>query len=399
MNTAPHSPASPLNPYLAPVHVPDPGALAHVQQLCDLADPYAQGPATDALFATAVAETNGWHAARSPFFRSLLADAPEIAAPTVGTGIRTPLVHAALFKRHEVLSIPRKDVVLHLTSSGTTGQKSQMFFDEWTIRSAQRMVARIFDHYGWITPAQPVNYLLCSYEPVPSMKLGTSFTDNYLCDFAPAKSVTHALRHTGQGHEFDVHGCIRALRRYAEEDLPVRILGFPAFLHFTLERMRAQGLPPIQLPAGSLVVFGGGWKGHTDRQVETADFYDQVTELLGIAPDRIRDTFGSVEHCVPYIECARHRLHVPVWSRAAIRDTRTLRPLGYSERGFLHLVSPYITSVPAQSIVMGDLASLHPAEECGCPLLTPWFTIHGRAGVSRNRSCAVAAAELLKGRS
>ncbi|MEW1910388.1 acyl-protein synthase [Kitasatospora sp. NPDC085895] len=387
------------NPHLAPVEVPDPAALAHLQQLCDLADPYAAGPDADALFAAAMAETNAWHAQRSPFLRSLLAGPAETPAPTVGADVRTPLVHANFFKRHEVLSIPREEVFLHLTSSGTTGQKSQMFFDTWTIRSAQRMVARIFDHYGWITPDQPVNYLLYSYEPAPRLKLGTSFTDNYLCDFAPAHRTAHALRHTGSGHEFDVHGCIEALQRYAEEGLPVRILGFPAFLHFTLERMRALGLPPLQLPAGSLVLLGGGWKGHTDRQIGKDAFHAAVTEQLGIPSDRIRDTFGSVEHCVPYIECGHHRLHAPVWSRVAVRDTRTLEPLPYGEPGFLHLVSPYITSVPAQSVVMGDLASLHPGDACPCPLATPWFTVHGRAGTSRNRTCAAAAAELLKGMS
>lgn len=386
-----------MKPHLAPVEVPDPAALGHVQQLCDLAEPYAHGGAADELFAAAMAETNAWHAGRSSFFAALLDDPAETPAPTVGDGVRTPLVPAAFFKRHEVLSVPREDVFLHLTSSGTTGQKSQMFFDEWTIRSAQRMVARIFDHYGWITPDQPVNYLLYSYEPAPALKLGTSFTDNYLCDFAPARHTTHALRHTGTGHEFDVNGCIAALHRYAEDDVPVRILGFPAFLYFTLERMRAMGLPPMRLPEGSLVVLGGGWKGHADRQIAKDAFYAEVSERLGIPGDRIRDTFGSVEHCVPYVECAEHRLHVPVWSRAAVRDTGTLRPLPYGERGFLHLVSPYITSVPAHSVVMGDLASLHPGEECPCPSSTDWFTVHGRAGVSRNRSCAVAAAELMKG--
>ncbi|MGW5284280.1 LuxE/PaaK family acyltransferase [Streptomyces collinus] len=386
-----------MKPHLAPVEVPDLAALGHVQQLCDLAEPYAHGRAADELFAAAMAETNAWHAGRSSFFAALLDDPAETAAPTVGDEVRTPLVPAAFFKRHEVLSVPREDVFLHLTSSGTTGQKSQMFFDEWTIRSAQRMVARIFDHYGWITPDQPVNYLLYSYEPAPALKLGTSFTDNYLCDFAPARHTTHALRHTGTGHEFDVNGCIAALHRYAEDDVPVRLLGFPAFLYFTLERMRAMGLPPLRLPEGSLVVLGGGWKGHADRQIAKDAFYAEVSERLGIPGDRIRDTFGSVEHCVPYVECAEHRLHVPVWSRAAVRDTGTLRPLPYGERGFLHLVSPYITSVPAHSVVMGDLASLHPGEECPCPSSTDWFTVHGRAGVSRNRSCAVAAAELMKG--
>lgn len=66
-----------------------------------------------------------------------------------------------------MLSIPREEVELHLTSSGTTGQKSQMFFDHWTIRSAQRMVARIFERNGWITPDQEVNYLLYSYVKPP----------------------------------------------------------------------------------------------------------------------------------------------------------------------------------------------------------------------------------------
>ncbi|PWI42876.1 acyl-protein synthase [Streptomyces sp. ICBB 8177] len=387
-----------MNPHLAPVTVPDPAALGQVQRLCDLPSPYATGPAVDTLFAAAMAEANSWHAERSRFFRSLLADpAEEEPVPGPGPHVRAPLVHANFFKRHEVLSIPSEEVFLHLTSSGTTGQKSQMFFDEWTIRSAQRMVARVFDHYGWITPGQPVNYLLYSYEPAPSVRLGTSFTDNYLCDFAPARHTTHALRHTGAGHEFDVHGCVAALQRYAEQNVPVRILGFPAFLHFTLERMRAVGLPPLRLPEGSLVVLGGGWKGHADRRIGKEEFYAEVTERLGVPGERIRDTFGSVEHCVPYVECAHHRLHVPVWSRAAIRDTATLRPLPYGEPGFLHLISPYITSVPAHSVVMGDLASLHPGAECPCPLETDWFTVHGRAGVSRNRSCAVAAAELLKG--
>ncbi|MGW7001276.1 LuxE/PaaK family acyltransferase [Streptomyces sp. NPDC054933] len=384
------NPANPPNPHLAPVEVPDPVALPHVQRLCDLADPYARDERTDALFAAAMAEANAWHAQRSPFFRSLLADTPDGSLP---------LVHANFFKLHEVLSIPRDEVFLHLTSSGTSGQKSQMFFDEWTIRAAQRMVARIFDSYGWITPQQPVNYLLYSYEPSPEMRLGTSFTDNYLCDFAPARQVSYALRHTGNSHEFDVFGVLNALQRYADEGLPVRILGFPAFLHFTLERMRELGVPALRLPEDSLVVLGGGWKGHADRQISKERFYGAVTEQLGIPSERIRDTYGSVEHCVPYVECERHRLHVPVWSRAAVRSTQTLDPLPYGERGYLHLVSPYITSVPAHSVVMGDLASLQPGEACECPLGTDWFTIHGRAGLSRNRSCAVAAAELLKGMS
>ncbi|GAA1877434.1 acyl-protein synthase [Streptantibioticus ferralitis] len=390
-----------MNQYLGPVTVPDSDALAAVQRLCDIADPYAVGPENDRLFAQAMNESNAWHAARSPFFARMLASSAAAGQPLADVDElhRLPFVHANFFKAHEVVSIPGDDVRLHVTSSGTTGQKSQMFFDEWTLRAGQRMVARIFDHYGWIGEEEPVNYLLSNYQPRPGLNLGTSFTDEYLCHFAPVRSVEYALKHTGGGHEFDPFGCVRALIRYAEEGAPVRVLGFPAFLSFTLDRMRELGVPPLELSPRSLVVFGGGWKGHADKQVAKPELYRRIKDQLGIPDERIRDGFGAVEHSVLYMECPRHRLHVPTWSRMLVRSVRTLEPLPYGERGYAQFISPYITSVPAQSVLMGDLVSQHAPEECGCGLPTPWFTVHGRAGLSRNRSCAVAAAELLKGKS
>ncbi len=46
----------------------------------------------------------------------------------------------------------------------------------------------------------------------------------------PSNRVVYGLRLTGSGHAFDLFGIVRALQEFAEEGLPVRILGFPAFL-------------------------------------------------------------------------------------------------------------------------------------------------------------------------
>lgn len=382
--------------YLEPLTPPDAQALAATSALCATATPYAAGVDLDTLFLRGMNEINHWHAERTAFFRSLWQTGELICMRDCE---RLPYLHADFLKLHEILSIPPQDVFLHLTSSGTSGQKSQMFFDEWTIRAAQRMVAFIFNHYGWISDEVPVNYVLYSYEPKSGFHVGTSFTDNYLCDFAPAKSVTYALRNTGSGsHEFDVYGVIQALLKSAELDAPVRIFGFPAFLYFTLERMRAMGIPPLRLDPRSLVFLGGGWKGHADQEIPKQDLYLRVTEQLGIPSDRLRDGFGSVEHCVPYIECVRHRFHVPIWSRVIIRDVASLQPLPFGNTGYLQFMSPYITSVPAQSVLMSDLGELYPAEACDCGASTPWFVVKGRAGLSRNKSCAIAAAELLRGK-
>jgi hypothetical protein len=46
---------------------------------------------------------------------------------------------------------------------------------------------------------------------------------------------------------------------------------------------------------------------------------------------------------------------------------------------------------------MGDLATLHSGASCGCGLQTDWFELHGRAGTTASRSCAMAASELIEG--
>jgi phenylacetate-coenzyme A ligase PaaK-like adenylate-forming protein len=384
-----------------PNSVPDAVALSEVQKLCDLQLPYESSPENDALFMSAQRQITQWHQEKSPMYRNLLKQAGfEVSQlQTLADLEKLPVVPAASFKEHEILSIPRDQVHVHLTSSGTTGQKSQIFFDAWSLGSAQAMLDRIMDHYHWIQPAQKVRYLLYTYEPQENMKLGTSFTDHYLCKYAPADAVFYALRNDGNGgHEFDPFGCLEFLQRAAVDQVPLRIFGFPAFLYFTLKRQQSLGVKPFRLHPDSLVFLGGGWKGHADKAIDKFQFYDELSEWMGFQDQRLKDGFGSVEHCIPYVECSRHHLHVPVYSRILIRDFRTMKSLGYGQKGFLQFVSPYITSVPAHSVLMGDVATLHPSTSCDCGLGTEWFEIHGRAGTSKNRSCAAAASELLKGR-
>ncbi len=378
---------------------PSTDKLHSVQALCDLQKPYSEFQASDVLFIKAMKEICQWHINNSDYYKKLCLSEkfnPE-SITSMDDLLKIPHLWAHFFKGNEILSVPEKDVFLHLTSSGTTGQKSQIFFDEWTIRSAQRMVDWIFEKYEWVNENSKCNYILFSYQTEASSKLGTAYTDNFLCKYAPVNEVFTALKLTGSGgHEFDIYGTIESFKRFAEQGLPVRLFGFPAFFAFALERMKKLGLPPLKFHPDSLVFLGGGWKGHADKQIDKYELYQLAEEMLGIPNDRLRDGFGSVEHCVPYVECARHEFHVPVWSRVYIRDVRTLEPLKLNQKGFLHFVSPYITSMPAHSVIMGDMASLH--DDCPCGLKTPFFRIHGRAGVSKNKSCALAASELLKGR-
>ncbi len=383
------------------LQTPDPVKLRNTQVLCTYDHPYSPPTNYNELFVSAMREIINWHQEKSPFYARLLKNLNFDANKWLGDLDEIPIIPADFFKLHEIKSIPEKDIILHVTSSGTTGQKSQVFFDQWSLGCAQLMVDFIFKDYFW-NQASPSNYLLYSYEPQTNLKLGTSYTDHFLTKYSPAKNISYALKSNGQingksSHDFDLYGCIQALETFAEEGLPVRIFGFPAFFYFTIQRMIDLGHKPLKLHPESLVFLGGGWKGHAEKEIIKRDFYRLVEAQLGIPDHRLRDGFGSVEHSIPYVECKNHNFHVPIYAKVIIRDLTNLKSLGYGKEGFLHFLSPYITSIPAHSVMMGDLAILQPAKACGCGVNTDWFSILGRAGISKNKSCAIAASELLKG--
>lgn len=383
---------------MEPLLSPSSTQLHAVEKLCEIDMPYTDDPKIDTLFIEAFKEIICWHRENNSFYASLLSqegfDLENLKS--IDDLQKLPFIHANFFKMHESVSVDKEQIVEHLTSSGTSGQKSQMFFDEWSIKSARRMVQFIYNQSGFNTPDQEANYLLFAYEPLKDFKVGTTNTNIFLTSFSKPKEVFFALRQSGGTHEFDRFGVVRKLQEYAKQDLPVRIHGFPSFTYFTLKLMQEMDIK-LQLHPDSLAMFGGGWKGYANEAISKDQLYELIHDRLGIDMSRIRDAYGSVEHSIPYIECSEHRLHVPIYSRLFIRDVKSLEVLDYREAGFMNFVTPYITSVPALSVMMGDMGVMHPPS-CPCGAKTPYFEVLGRAGVSQNKSCAVSASELLKKR-
>lgn len=367
------------------------------KELLELKDVYDQSGSSE-LFMEAMRECVAHHMENNEFFRKYMEEA-SVRAEDLQTEedlIKIPPIHANFFKKYEVLSVPMEDIVEHATSSGTTGQKSQMFFDQDSFDFGNRMVRNEFEYYGFLSE-EKTNYLLFTYEPADVSKdLGTAKTDIGLLSYAPVNETFFALRYNGVGHDFDVYGTIKALEEYEKQGLPVRIFGFPSFLYFTVRQMKETGHRPLKLNTSSMTLLGGGWKGYADKQIEKTQLYDMVEEMLGIPSKKCRDGYGSTEHSVPYFECPNHRFHIPVYSRMYIRDVKTLKPLPFGEAGFANFITPHLMSVPAVSVMMGDMAVMHDGKDCGCGIKTPYMKIIGRAGTSKGKSCAITASELLK---
>lgn len=368
--------------------------LSALQDLWASSDPYEYD---DELFVKAVKQCLSWHIEKNDFYKDWMQKNNFSVDSLNGISdiAKIPFLHANFYKTHVIKTVKDEDIAITLTSSGTTGQKSQMFFDNWTIFASDKSADMESYKLGMITD-EPTNFLLYSYEPAEGVNVGTLRTRQMMRRYAKENELVYALKYTGKGHEFDLFGCIDALLRFEKEGLPVRLLGFPAFLYFTLEKMEDMGYPPLKLNPKSLVMMGGGWKGFVDKQLSPQEFRAYIKERLGLPESCCHESYGAVEHGVAYMDCNNHHFHIPAYSRVLIRDVRTLEVLPYGKPGFLNVISPINTGVPVVSLLLGDLAVLHEGKSCGCGINAPWFEILGRAGTTKNRSCAIAAAELLR---
>jgi len=306
---------------------------------------------------------------------------------------RLPFVGVTAMKYYLLTSLPEEEAVLKLTSSGTRGQKTQIWFDEASLARVQSMLDGLWEQEGLVSN-EPTNYVNFIYDPEQAKDLGIAFSVKNEQRFTPVRESFFTIRkNASDAWEFQREETIRRLRGYAKEQSPVRILGVPSFIYELLQAL--EGEDPIRLPENSYLLTGGGWKAAEDKSVTRPQFRKMVTDRLGIPDENMRDGFGMAEHSAPYIECRHHRFHVPVYNRILVREPETLAVLPPGKTGLLEFITPFNAMMPNLAILSTDLGYLDP-EPCGCGWQAPTFTLVGRGGLVKHKGCAITAAEIVK---
>lgn len=296
------------------------------------------------------------------------------------------MVH--LFKEHEFCSVPKEDLTLILTSSGTGGQKSQQFLDAKSLENVKRLALTIHRSLG-MASEKDYNYLCFTYDPKVANDLGTAFTDELLTNFTGKKEVYYAIQWNGSDFELNEKGLIETLKRFEKSGTPTRILGFPAMLFEMIEKHDLH----MNLGKDSWLQTGGGWKGKSDKEIPKKEFRKLVSARLGIPEENQRDLFGMVEHGIPYVDCKKGNLHIPNYARVFVRSPHDLKVLKKGERGLLHFLCTYNFSYPAPSLLTTDYGRLG---SCDCGIKGDTLILEGRAGVSKHKGCALKALEVMK---
>lgn len=305
--------------------------------------------------------------------------------------LNIPSLGVSAMKYFLFTSRDKKYLHLKLTSSGTKGQKTQIWFDQESLERVQSMLESLWRQEGLVSQ-QKVNYLLFIYDPKDAQDLGIAFTINNQKRFAPENQIFFTIQkdHAGEW-QFLKEDTLNTLFKFQQQNIPVRISGIPSFIYDFLLEMHER----ITLPKGSVLLTGGGWKAAEEKKVSKEKFRVKVMEHLGICEGSIRDGYGMAEHSSPYIECKNHRFHVPAFNRIFVRDPATMKALTPGEIGLLELVTPFNSMMPNLSILSTDLGFIDPAP-CECGYNSPTFSLIGRGGLQKHKGCAIHANEIIK---
>ena len=352
-------------------------------------------PRSDDLFLRACRDNCAYHIAHCPGYRDICAHlgfAPE-QLQTIDDLAKIPVLPTLFFKRKALFSMPEWRMAMKVTSSGTSGKFSRVGFDWGCILAEAPMIVRLGLRHG-LASLKPAHYVVLGYKPHKSNRTGVTRTMFGLTHFAPPLSRTYALNMVDGAYVPNLDAVAKALKKLASSPFPTRVVGFPSYLWFGLQRMEELGLK-VKLPKGSRIILAGGWKQHYAQEVDKATLYALVEQVLGIPDHHINELFGAVEHPIFYNACKNHHFHIPIYGRVIIRDPDTLEPLPMGRVGLINLISPLMTATPTLSVMTDDLGYLTPGEDCGCGIKSPYLTILGRVGMQDIQTCAAGAAELL----
>lgn len=352
--------------------------------------PYDTKKNVEKAFCDAMNESFDFHYKNNKLFR-LNADRFKTKYLTSYNDLKDyPYFFVNLFKSKRMCSVPTKKIKIRLSSSGTGGKKSYHYLDDISLMRIKLIVNNIFSSFN-LTSKEKFNYLCFTYDPKKAKNIGTAFSDKLLTTLTHSKKIFYALKFDKKTKEFvfDEKECLDVLKKFEKSGLPLRILGFPAYIWKVLSEYKGN----FKFPENSAIITGGGWKLHTGEEVPKPIFKEMIANKLGISPHNIRDTFGMVEHGIPYLDCEYHNFHIPIYSYAIVRDPLTLKPLDYGEEGILHLFTPYMHSFPAISLLTTDKVIME--INCPCGRKTPFFNITGRGGIKKHKGCAIKATELL----
>lgn len=286
-------------------------------------------------------------------------------------------LNTALFKTADLRSISENQIYKTLYSSGTQGQPSKIFLDQYSARLQSVALINIMQH--WLGKKR-LPMLIIDHP-------GVIADANH---FSARGAGIRGFSFLGRNHTYalndDMSLNVEAIRLFMEkhQQEPVLLFGF-TFMVWQYFFQQLDNIS-IHLPS-ALLLHGGGWKKLQQLSVSNEQFKQSAQELAGIS--RVHNFYGLVEQTGSiYMECQAGFLHSPVFSEILIKDPVNQKTLNKGEEGIITLLSALPFSYPGHALLTEDLGILLGEDDCSCGRKGRYFHITGRLPSAERRGCS-----------
>lgn len=291
-----------------------------------------------------------------------------------------PMVPVSLFKKQELLSIPREEIFKTMTSSGTSGQlTSRIFLDQKTAEWQQRTLERIVSSF--IGEKRIPMLIIDSPRVLRDRNLFSARGAGILGFSIFGTKRRYALT---ENMELDMD----SVREFLElsDGGPFLVFGFTYMIwKYFYQALKKEGetLPMEQ----GFLIHGGGWKKLEKEAVSAEAFREGLREVCGI--EKVRNYYGMAEQtgCI-YMECECGHLHVSSYSDILIRRMEDFSCCENGTEGVIQVLTPMAWSYPGHSILTEDKGIILGEDDCPCGRKGKYFKITGRIPKAEVRGCS-----------
>ena len=291
-----------------------------------------------------------------------------------------PFFPVSVFKKFDLISIPKNDIFKTIFSSATTSKTpSKIFLDRITSeRQTKALVSIMSDFFH-----EKMDFFVLDAKDTISSSNEIKSRSSAIRGFLPfMKSIKFLLNENLRISDLELHG-IKSSNQHC-------LFGFTWLIYKIISENKdnqeiKNKLSKMKLP---FILHLGGWKKLTDINISREVFYQEICKFFNTEKSKIIDIYGMTEQLgTIYPDCQFGNKHVSAYSEVIIRNPSTLESEEIGKTGLIQLLSPIPHSYPGISILSDDLGHLEGIDDCPCGRKGKYFRFDKRSESADLKGC------------
>jgi len=291
-----------------------------------------------------------------------------------------PYIPVSIFKKFELISIPKENIFKTIFSSTTTNKSpSKIFLDRITSERQTKALVLIMSDFLH----EKMDFLILDSKEIISSLNNIKSRASAIRGFLPfMESIKFTLDKNLKINNLEL--------QQIENKNQICFFGFTWLIYQIIKENKnneeiKNNLSKLKSP---FILHLGGWKKLTDMDVSREEFYEEIAKFFNTEKNKIIDIYGMTEQLgTVYPDCIFGNKHVSVYSDIIIRNPLTLKNEEIGKTGLIQLLSPIPHSYPGISILSDDLGHVEGIDDCPCGRKGKYFRFDKRSESADLKGC------------